>query len=93
MKVIYTIGYSCFTIEKFIEVLKAYKINCLIDVISNLYSKFYEEYNQNNLEKLLRSRGIIYRNYKDEFGARQENEKYYKKGYLDFKEYTKSDSF
>jgi uncharacterized protein (DUF488 family) len=93
MKEIYTIGYSCFKIDDFISVLKKYKINSLIDVRSNPNSKFYEDYNQSNLEKILKSHRIIYRNYKDEFGARQENQEYYKKGYLDFKEYTKSNSF
>lgn len=93
MKEIYTIGYSSFKIDEFIKVLKKYKITSLIDVRSNPNSKFYEDYNQNNLEKVLKLHRIIYRNYKDEFGARQEEKKYYKNGYLDFDEYTKSKSF
>ncbi len=93
LKDIYTIGYSCFKIDQFIKVLKKYRITSLIDVRSNPNSKFYEDYNQINLEKILRSHGIIYRNYKEEFGARQEDKKYYKKGYLDFGEYTKSKQF
>lgn len=93
MKDIYTIGYSCFKIDRFINVLKKYKITSLIDVRSNPNSKFYKDYDKSNLETFLKSHGIIYRNYKEEFGARQEDSKYYKNGYLDFKEYTKSDSF
>ena len=93
MKEIYTIGYSCFKIDEFINVLKKYKITSVVDVRSNPFSKFYIDYNQDNLEKVLKSNGIIYRNYKIEFGARQEDKKYHKKGYLDFNEYTKSDLF
>lgn len=92
-KVIYTIGYSGFTLNEFIDVLKKYKITSLIDVRSNPNSKFYPSYNRENLERILRLNGIVYRNYREEFGARQEDRKYYKKGYLDFNEYTQSNSF
>ncbi|MEG6522759.1 DUF488 domain-containing protein [Desulfotomaculum sp. 1211_IL3151] len=93
MKEVFTIGYAGFKINEFIRVLKEYKINSLIDVRSNPISKFYEEYNQKNLEKLLSSTGMIYRNYRKEFGARQEDKKYYKNGYLDFNLYTQSNNF
>ena len=93
MKDIYTIGYSCFEIEDFIKVLKKYNITCLVDVRSNPYSKFYVDYNKENLQNILKSNGIIYRNYKIEFGAHQEDLQYYADGYLDFSKYTKSESF
>jgi uncharacterized protein (DUF488 family) len=93
MKDIYTIGYSGFKIGEFINILKKHQITSLIDVRSNPNSKFYEDYNKISLEKLLKFNGIIYRNYRCEFGARQEDLKYYKNGYLDFNEYTKSKSF
>lgn len=93
MKDIYTIGYSCFKIDEFVDVLKKYKITSLIDVRSNPFSKFYVEYNQHNLKTILKANGIIYRNYKIEFGAQQEDKKYHEKGYLDFEEYTKSGLF
>lgn len=93
MKDIYTIGYSCFKIEDFINILKKYRITCVVDVRSNPNSKFFEDYNQINLEKVLKANGIIYRSYKNEFGARQEDERYHKDGYLNFKEYAKSKQF
>lgn len=93
MKTIYTIGYSCFKIDEFINVLKKYKINSLIDVRSNPNSMYYIDYNMSNLESLLKANGIIYRNYKKEFGARQENPQFHCNGYLDFEKYVKSDSF
>lgn len=93
MKDIYTIGYSGFEIYDFIDVLKKYKITCLVDVRSNPYSKFYVDYNLNNLKTILKANGILYRNYRSEFGAHQENLHYYTDGYLDFSKYQKSESF
>ena len=92
-KVLYTIGYSCFKIEDFINVLKKYNINCVIDVRSNPNSKFHTDYNKDCLEGVLTKNGIYYRNYAKEFGARQENTKYFTDGYLDFDKFAKSEIF
>lgn len=90
-KVIYTIGYSPFKIKRFTEVLKQYEILCVIDVRSNPYSKMYPEYNKNNLENELKQMGILYRNYKTEFGAKQTDLKYFSNDkYLDFNKYSES---
>lgn len=93
MKEIYTIGYSSFKIDEFVDVLKMYDINSLIDVRSNPTSKYYEDYNEYNLKRILKLNGVIYRNYKEEFGARQENTIYYPNGYLDFEMFVKSNQF
>lgn len=93
MKQIYTIGYSCFDINEFISVLKKYNITCLVDVRSNPHSKFYVDYNKENLEAVLQKNNILYRNYVKEFGARQEENKYYTDEILDFAKFVKSDSF
>lgn len=94
MNTIYTIGYSGFKITDFVEILKKCKISCVIDVRSSPSSKFYPEYNKGIIEKTLKLSGIYYRNYFDEFGARQPNKEYYsEKGYLDFNNFTKSEQF
>lgn len=93
MKEIYTIGYSGFKVDDFVDTLKFYHINSLIDVRSNPNSKFFEDYNEYNLKRILKLNGIIYRNYKREFGARQEEICYYPNGYLDFEIFTKSEQF
>lgn len=93
MKDIYTIGYSGFKLNDFIQVLKKYNINGLIDVRSNPASQFYPDYNMINMQKVLDRNNIIYRSYKSEFGARQEDLRYYTDGYLDFSKYRKSESF
>ncbi len=94
MNTVYTIGYTSFKIEDFINVLKTYNINCVIDVRSTPKSSYYKDYDDVNLAKLLRDENIIYRNYKKEFGARQEDKSFYnKKGYLDFGVFAKSKQF
>ena len=91
---IYTIGYSGFVIDDFIQILKKYEISVVIDVRSNPYSQYHLEYNKENLKKKLKQNRIYYRNYFLEFGARQSDKKYYsKEGYLDFELFSKSENF
>ena len=93
MKEIYTIGYAGFAIDDFIAVLKKYNINSLIDVRSSPRSEFYKDYNKTDLDNKLKKSRIIYRNYKKEFGARQNNSQYYTHGYLDFNLFALSEEF
>ena len=93
MHIIYTIGYSSYLVEDFIQQLKARNINCLIDVRSSPYSARYSEYNKENLELKLKDKGIIYRNYANEFGARQKNRELYTNGILDFAKFARTKNF
>ncbi|MFI3231301.1 MAG: DUF488 domain-containing protein [bacterium] len=92
---IYTIGYSAFhDINHFISILKANKISCLIDVRSSPFSSFFPHYNKDNLIYSLKNHSILYRNYLNEFGARQENPIYHHQGgYLDFTKFIQSNQF
>ncbi len=90
---IYTIGYSGFKIDDFVKILKNNKVSVVIDVRSFPYSQFYSDYNKENLSKVLENAKIYYRNYVAEFGARQEERKYYPNGYLDFEAFSKSEKF
>ncbi|MDD6941417.1 MAG: DUF488 domain-containing protein [Bacilli bacterium] len=94
MNTVFTIGYTSYKIERFIEILKKNNISCLIDVRSIPRSSRYKDFDDNNLTSLLKNYGIIYRNYKKEFGARQVNLEFYnKKGFLDFNVFSKSKQF
>lgn len=93
MKEIFTIGYTAFQFDDFISVLKKYNVNSVIDVRSSPYSKFHSEYNTDELSVELKKRGFAYRNYKNEFGARQLEKKYYPQGYMDFSLFVRSDAF
>ena len=91
---VYSIGYSGFSIGDFISALQANKISLLVDVRSQPYSQHFPDYNKENLEQVLKRSGIYYRNYAAEFGARQEERKYFTpEGYLDFELFAKSPQF
>ena len=91
---IYTIGYTGFSMDEFVQELKSKGINVVIDVRSSPYSERYADYNRDNLESTLVANKIYYRNYIKEFGARQENRTFYSKdGYLDFEIFAKSEQF
>lgn len=94
MNTIYTIGYTAFSIDEFINILKKYNITCIIDVRSSAFSQFYQDYNKPVLKGRLKKENIEYRNYVDEFGARQNDVTYYHSdGYLDFNKFLKSENF
>lgn len=91
---VYTIGYSGFSINTFITVLKQHGIRLVIDVRSSPYSGFYPDFNMDTLKPVLLKNGIYYRNYAEEFGARQKNESLFTpEGYLDFDLHCKSKPF
>lgn len=94
VKTVYTIGYSGFSIDNFIATLKKHNISLIVDVRSSPYSNHFPEYNKDALEICLKTHRIYYRNYANEFGARQTDRKYYcKEGYLDFEVFSKSEPF
>ena len=73
INLIYTIGYTAFPINEFLDVIKHYGIDCVIDVRSSPFSNYYIDYNKDALENALKQNNILYRNYANEFGARQTN--------------------
>lgn len=92
--VIYTVGHSTHQLEYFLELLKKYGITCLIDVRSVPASSYNPQYNQEPLKNFLKSNGIIYLHFAEEFGARHtdpdllDNE-----GKVDFSKVWKSRAF
>lgn len=93
MREIFTIGYSCFSLENFILILKKYEITCLIDVRSLPKSSYYKDYDMENLSRILKKNKIIYRNYAKEFGAMQKDEKFFTDGAMDFEKFSASEQF
>lgn len=91
---VYSIGYSGFLLNDFITTLQSNKVTLLVDVRSQPYSQYFSDYNKENLGQELKSKGIYYRNYANEFGARQDKREYYSiENYLDFELFAKSASF
>lgn len=93
MKTIYTIGYAGFAGEDFGRALQANGVKVLVDVRSFPYSQYFAEYNKEHLQETLAALGIRYRHYATEFGARQEDRRFYPRGYLDFDLFIPSRAF
>lgn len=68
--VIYTVGHSTHTLEYFLELLRAYSVNCIIDVRSVPASAYNPQYNQESFSAFLKRNGITYLHFAQEFGAR-----------------------
>lgn len=77
MSSLFTIGYANKKIDEFIELLKKNYIDCLVDVRSTPYSKQFPEYNITRISKTLIDSGIKYLSFKDEFGARRDENDVY----------------
>lgn len=83
--VIYTIGHSRISLEEFLDLLKKYRINCIVDVRSTPYSQFASQFNKENLKFFLKNKNMKYLYMGKEFGARREEKTLYdEKGDLDF---------
>lgn len=67
---IYTVGHSTHTIGVFLDLLKTYSVNCLIDVRSIAASSYNPQYNKEPLSNFLKANGITYLHFAEEFGAR-----------------------
>ncbi|MEG0012998.1 MAG: DUF488 domain-containing protein [Cellulosilyticaceae bacterium] len=84
-KIVYTLGYAHHTQESFLELLKKYQINCVVDVRTMAYSKFHPQFNKEPLNIFLKQNGIVYVHMYKEFGIiRGETTLNNEDGYLDF---------
>ncbi len=68
--VIYTIGHSNHSIETFLDLLRQYDIECLVDVRTSPYSRFSPHFRKRELEAHLRENGIEYVYLGDALGGR-----------------------
>lgn len=90
---VYTIGYAGITLVKFLETMQILNISMLIDVRSLPKSRYFYQFNDVNLSKNLGIIGISYENWKNEFGARQNNLDFYQDGVLSHDIFSKSEQF
>jgi len=82
---IYTIGHSNYPLEKLIDMLKHYNINCVVDIRGTPYSKYNVQYNEETIALSLKEDGFLYLYMANEFAANRENKSSYnKEGYSDF---------
>lgn len=69
-KTIYSIGHSNHSLESFIDLLKQHQINCVIDVRSMPASSHTPQFNKDSFSNYLKTLGITYLHFGEEFGAR-----------------------
>lgn len=70
-KKIWTIGHSTRSLEKFLEMLKSFKIELLVDVRSFPGSRKFPQFNKENLEVSLPEKNIEYLHMRDLGGRRK----------------------
>lgn len=76
-RTIYTMGHSNHSIDKFISLLELYRIEVLVDVRSQPYSKYNPHFSRNLLEAELKERGFQYLYLGKELGGIPENKRFY----------------
>lgn len=90
---LYTIGYAPFSIKGFIDTLRQYDINAVVDVRSAPYSKFRPEFKKDNLNKFLSDNSISYIFLGKYVGARVEDSSCYVDGILNYSLLKDSENF
>lgn len=68
---LFTIGHSTHSLEHFVKLLRAHDIRAVADVRSSPFSRYNPQYNQEVLNRMLRSAGIYYVFLGKELGARR----------------------
>ena len=92
--VIYTIGHSTHQLDIFLDLLKRYAINCIIDVRSVAASRFNPQYNKKTFSDFLKTNNVAYLHFAEEFGARQTDPNLLDdKGKVDFEKVRQSKLF
>ena len=82
--ILYTIGHSNHTIEKFIDLLKQHKIEVVADVRSAPYSRYCPQFNKDVLAARLEAAGVGYMFFGRELGARPDDSSCYENGRVSF---------
>ena len=91
---IYTIGHSNYTIERLIDMLRHYNINCVVDIRGTPYSKYNVQFDKETIRYTLSNAGFIYIYMAKELAAKRINkESYNEEGYSDFEKVIKEKEF
>ena len=102
---LYTVGYTSFAtykarqykqsdgIEEFIQILRKFFIDAVVDVRSNPYSAGYEQFDKEALERSLNEHRIFYLFFGEELGARPLDLELYTSGQADFDKMSKAEKF
>ena len=91
---IFTIGHSNYSMERLIDILKHFNIDCVVDIRGTPYSKYNVQFDKEAIRYSLKKAGFLYIYMGEELAAkRKTKESYNKEGYADFKKIINEDSF
>lgn len=92
-RIIYSVGHSNYGADKFVEILRGFSIEVVVDVRSAPYSKYCPQFNKETIEQVLRSSGIKYLFLGKELGARPTDQACYVNARVSFEELRSSECF
>ncbi|MGG7097649.1 DUF488 family protein [Clostridium sardiniense] len=82
---IFTIGHSNYSIDRLIEMLRHFNINCVVDIRGTPYSKYNVQFDKETIRYSLTKAGFIYIYMAKELAAKRLNKiSYNNEGYADF---------
>ena len=91
---IYTIGHSNYTMEKLIDMLEYYNINCVVDIRGTPYSKYNIQFDKETIRYTLTNAGFVYIYMGKELAAKRiRKNSYNNEGYSNFEEVIKEEEF
>lgn len=91
---IYTIGHSNYTMERLIDMLEYYNINCVVDIRGTPYSKYNIQFDKETIRYTLTNEGFVYIYMGKELAAKRiRKNSYNNEGYSNFEEVIKEEEF
>lgn len=82
---IFTIGHSNYSIDRLIDMLRHFNINCVVDIRGTPYSKYNVQFDKETIRYSLTKAGFIYIYMAKELAAKRINKvSYNDEGYADF---------
>ena len=89
---IYTIGHSNYTMERLIDMLEYYNINCVVDIRGTPYSKYNIQFDKEAIRYTLTNAGFVYIYMGKELAAKRiRKNSYNNEGYSNFEEVIKEE--
>jgi uncharacterized protein (DUF488 family) len=90
---VFTIGHSTHSWERFITLLRVTNVTAIADVRTSPYSRFYPQFNREDLREELRSDGISYVFLGKELGGRPNERRFYCDGVADYEKMAQTTEF
>ena len=91
---IYTIGHSNYTMERLIDMLEYYNINCVVDIRGTPYSKYNIQFDKEAIRYTLTNAGFVYIYMGKELAAKRiRKNSYNNEGYSNFEGVIKEEEF